>query len=182
MKFAVLEQNGARQTLRRRMAHKTNTAGVVREIAQPLAQSMGLTLWDVVFVKEGPSWYLRVFIDKPGGIFIDDCENFSRALDPKIDELDLVGQEYCFEVSSPGLGRILRTNDHLEAYKNKDVRIKLYRERDDGRKEIFGVLKEYDTKHITLDIDDRSLMFSREAVSEIRADDDRDLFDFGGNK
>jgi len=162
------------------MSGKTNTAGAVGEIARPLAQSMDLMLWDVVFVKEGPSWYLRVFIDKPGGIFLDDCEKFSRALDPKIEELDLVDKEYYFEVSSPGLGRILRTDDHLGAYKNKDIKIKLYRAGDDGRREIFGVLKEYDSKSITIDTDEGSATFGRETVSEIRADDDRDLF--GGNK
>ena len=162
------------------MARKANTAQVVREVAQPLADSMGLTLWDVVFVKEGPSWYLRIFIDKPGGVFIDDCEKFSRALDPKVDDLDLVEKEYYFEVSSPGLSRVLRTDEHLDAYTDRDIKLKFYKADETGRREIFGKLKEYSAASITIDTDNKNEVFDRETISEIRADDDRDLF--GGNK
>ena len=86
-------------------AKKGNTASVVWEFAKPYAGELGLSIWDVKYVKEGAQWYLRIFIDRPEGVTVEDCEAFSRLIDAPLDELDPIDQEYIFEVSSPGLER-----------------------------------------------------------------------------
>lgn len=162
------------------MPKKTNLTESVRLAATPVADRMGLVLWDVLFVKEGPSWFLRLFIDKEGGVTIDDCEAFSRAVDPIIDELDPIETEYCLEVSSPGLARELRTDAHLAAYVGKEVRIRLYKKNDAGVKEAAGELAAFDGETVSLAADGGTLQFRRSDVAAIRADDDKDLF--GGNE
>lgn len=162
------------------MAQKKNTAEAVREVAQPVAASMGLVLWDVVFVKEGPSWFLRLLIDKPGGIFIDDCERLSRAVDPLIEQLNPTDQEYFLEVSSPGLARTLRTDAHLNAYIGKAIKIKRYHADADSQREFFGSLCEFDAESITLKTETETIQVKRNDIADIKADDDRDLF--GGHK
>lgn len=159
---------------------KQNTAEAVRALVQPVAESMGLQLWDVIFVKEGPSWFLRIAIDKPGGVFIEDCENLSRAVDPLIDELDPTEHEYYLEVTSPGLGRQLRTDVHLDAYIEKPVRVRLYRPDENKQKELPGTLAGYDGDSVTLACDGTPRTIARKDINDIRADDDRDLF--GGKK
>ena len=86
---------------------KGNTVAAVWQIAQPIAESLGLELWDVRFVKEGADWFLRIFIDKEDGVSIDDCEAMSRAIDKPLDDADPISQSYCLEVSSPGVEREL---------------------------------------------------------------------------
>jgi ribosome maturation factor RimP len=161
-------------------AKKQSTAEDVRLLAEPVAKEMGLILWDVVFVKEGPSWFLRITIDKPGGVFIEDCENLSRAVDPLIDELDPAEQEYFLEVSSPGLGRTLRTDEHLAAYIGKPVKVRRYRPDENQQKEAFGVLVSFDGDGVTIAIDGQEILYVRNDISDIKSDDDRDLF--GGKK
>lgn len=158
---------------------KVNTAEAVREAVRPVAESMGLVLWDVVFVKEGPSWFLRITIDKPGGVFIDDCEKLSRAVDPLIDEIDPAEKEYYLEVTSPGLGRTLRTDDHLAAYIGKAVKIRLFKTNADNIRELDGALSAFDAAEITIQQDNGKTILSRKDIADVKADDDRDLF--GGN-
>ena len=86
---------------------KTNTVEAVTELVKPIIEQMGLILWDVRFVKEGAGWYLRIFIDKDSGVTIEDCENVTRAVDKPLDDLDPIEQNYCLEVSSPGIEREL---------------------------------------------------------------------------
>ncbi len=100
----------------------------------------GVSLWDVRFLKEGASWYLRVFIDSPNGISIDDCTNVSHAIDPIIDEADPIDVSYYLEVCSPGLERELTRPNHFEKSVGKTVKIKLYKAID-GVKELTGILK-----------------------------------------
>lgn len=162
------------------MPKKLNLTESVRAAAAPVADGMGLTLWDVLYVKEGPSWFLRLIIDREGGVTIDDCETFSRAMDPIIDELDPSEAEYYLEVSSPGLGRELRTDEHLDAYIGKEVRVKLYKKNDDGVKEAAGVLTARDAQTITVTADGVGMQLQKSDVASVKADDDKDLF--GGNK
>lgn len=150
---------------------KTGAAELVREAAAPVAQSMGLILWDVLFVKEGPSWFLRIIIDKDGGVSIDDCERLSRALDPIIDELDPTELEYYLEVSSPGLGRTLRTDAHLAAYTGKDVAVKLYAPCEAGR-ELKGTLEGFDSESLTVSAEGSQIRIDRKNVAAVKADDD----------
>jgi len=98
----------------------------VWEIAGKIATDAGCRVYDVEFVKEGADWFLRVFIDKDGGVFINDCETVSRALGDALDERDPIAQSYCLEVSSPGIERRLRKNEHFTDNIGKNVEIKLY--------------------------------------------------------
>ena len=103
---------------------KPNTVDTVTALAQPVVAEMGLQLWDVRFEKEGASWYLRLFIDKEGGVTIDDCENLSRRMDKILDEADPISQSYYFEVSSPGIDRPLRTPEHFARFAGETVTVK----------------------------------------------------------
>lgn len=112
-------------------------AAVCRALAEPLAQRLGLRIWDVRFVKEGADWYLRVFIDREGGVSIDDCVDLSRLLSPALDEADPIDRSYCLEVSSPGVERELTRPEHFEAYMGRPVTVRLIRPRD-GQREFAG--------------------------------------------
>lgn len=109
-------------------------------LIKPVVESQGLMLWDIEFKKEGASWYLRVFIDKEDGVTIDDCELISRALDPVLDDADIIEQSYYLEVSSPGVERVLKNEMHFKQYEGSRVVIKLYAAID-GQKELEGTLE-----------------------------------------
>lgn len=111
------------------MAEKlTGTVGTVWNIAQPLAEELGLILWDVRFQKEGAEWYLRIFIDKQdGGIGIEDCVNMSHALDEPLDEADPIDRSYSLQVSSPGIERELTRDFHFTRYLGSRVIVKFIR-------------------------------------------------------
>lgn len=153
------------------MANNKTTADIASELAEPLAKELGLDIWDVVFEKEGASWYLRVFIEKDGGVSMDDCEAFSRPFNSILDEKDFIEQSYIFEVGSPGIGRILRKPQHFEKYIGYGVRVRLIRPVD-GVKEIIGTLEKYNKEDIT--IDNKVIKFSD--ISYVKAYDDEDLF------
>lgn len=114
----------------------------VRELAGPLCDELGLFLWDVKFLKEGANWYLRVFIDKDGGISLSDCEALHRPLDALLDEADPIPQSYTFEVCSPGLERKLERPEHFEVCIGDPIKLRLYSPRD-GKKELSGTLEDY---------------------------------------
>ena len=117
-----------------------NAAEKVYGLIKETVETQGVSLWDVRFLKEGASWYLRVFIDSPNGISIDDCTNVSHAIDPIIDEADPIDVSYYLEVCSPGLERELTRPNHFEKSVGKTVKIKLYKAID-GVKELTGILK-----------------------------------------
>lgn len=135
-----------------------NTVEVVRALAEPIAAGLGLSVWDVRFLKEGADWFLRIFIDKPGGVGIDDCEAMSRAIDKPLDELDPIDQSYCLEVSSPGMNRELVRPEHFAAFLDSPVRVKLIRPREDGARTLDGTLKRYENGEIQLRADDGELL------------------------
>ena len=118
------------------MAEKKSIAERVREIADPVAEQLGLSVWDVFYGKEGQNMIMRITIDKPEGIGIQDCESMSRAVDPLIDEANLTSAPYSFEVSSPGLGRRIRTDEQFIVWNGRPVAVKLIREDAQGKKEI----------------------------------------------
>jgi len=117
-----------------------NTAEKVFELIRTTVEAEGVSLWDVRFLKEGASWYLRVFIDKDEGVSIDDCTNVSHAIDPIIDEADPIDVPYYLEVCSPGIERELTRPQHFERMLGERVKIRLYKAVD-GKKEFIGVLK-----------------------------------------
>ena len=119
----------------------------VLELALPVAESMGFDVYDTEYVKEGSENYLRVYIDKEEGISSDDCADFSRAMDPILDEADLIDNHYIFEVCSPGIERRLRLPWHYEQAVGEKVRVKCFKAVN-GLKEHVGILKEYGEKLI----------------------------------
>ncbi len=121
---------------------KQNTAQTAAELAQPVLLQMGLRLWDVRFEKEGGAWFLRYFIDKDGGININDCEQFSHLIDPILDAADPIDCSYSLEVSSPGIERELTKPWHFEENIGRPVTARLIRARD-GLREIAGTLVSY---------------------------------------
>ena len=126
-----------------------NSAERVYELIKDAVAAEGVELWDVRFLKEGASWYLRVFIDKPEGISIDDCTNVSHAIDPIIDAADPIDVSYYLEVCSPGIERELTRRRHYEESVGKTVRLKLYKACD-GKKELTGTLENVGEESITL--------------------------------
>lgn len=141
-------------------------AEIVRRISYPIAQNLGLELWDIKFVKEGPNRYLRVFIDKPEGVTLEDCENMSRALDAPLDELDPIPVSYCLEVCSPGIERELSTDLHLEKFIGSEINIKLIRPNSDNEKILTGKLKKFDKDNIYIEIPEE-IAVSRKSISHI---------------
>ena len=133
----------------------------------PLVEELGLILWDVEFLKEGSDFYLRIYVDKEGGVGIDECEKLSRQMNEILDREDYIDQEYIFEVSSPGLFRPLkRENDFLHSV-GRMVEAHTFAPRD-GQKEFFGILKAYTDDDVTINIDDSDVVFTKKELSLIR--------------
>ena len=118
-------------------------------LVSPIVEKYGFELVDVEYVKEGGSFYLRAYIDKPGGITVDDCETVSREFSDKLDEADFIEEAYIMEVSSPGLGRPLKKEKDFKRSIGKEVEIRTYRPID-REKEFYGVLKAYDENSVTI--------------------------------
>ena len=138
------------------------------QLLQPMMEEHQFELVDVEYVKEGGTWYLRAYIDKPDGITINDCEVISRALSDKLDEEDFIEDSYVLEVSSPGLGRPLKKEKDFQRSIGEAVEIKLYKPQD-GTKEYTGILKEFDKDTVTIEKEDgRNVVFSRDALALIR--------------
>ncbi len=138
------------------------------ELALPLVEENNFELVDVEYVKEGSNWYLRLYIDKPGGINIDDCEVISRALSDKLDEEDYIEDAYILEVSSPGLGRPLKKDKDFARNIGNEVELKLFKAVD-KQKEFTGILKEFDKETVTIEIDeDTDMSFNRTDIALIR--------------
>ncbi|MBR5438492.1 MAG: ribosome maturation factor RimP [Clostridia bacterium] len=153
------------------MAKGKNTVAVVWELAEPFAQELGLSLWDVRFLKEGADWYLRIFIDKDGGVSIDDCVNMTHAINGPLDESDPIEQAYFLEVSSPGVERDLVRDEHFAAYVGEKIKVKMIRPVD-GKREFNGILEDYNDGNITIRMSDESgFTFTKKEASWIKADD-----------
>lgn len=134
----------------------------------PMMEEHHFELVDVEFVKEAGTWYLRAYIDKPGGITIDDCESVSRKLSDLLDEKDFIEEAYILEVSSPGLGRPLKKDKDLERSLGESVEVKLFRALD-KQKEFSGILKSWDKDTVTLEFEDKAgLTIERANIALIR--------------
>ena len=150
-----------------------NTVDIVRNLAEPIAAGLGLSIWDVRFLKEGADWFLRIFIDKPEGVGIDDCEAMSRAINKPLDELDPVEQAYCLEVSSTGINRELSRAEHFTAFLGSPVQVKLIRPMEDGRRVLTGTLQNYEDNVITLHTDGgEDISLAKKDTSVVRLVDD----------
>lgn len=138
------------------------------ELLEPVVAEAGFELVDVEYVKEAGTWYLRAYIDKPGGITVDDCERISRKFSDILDEKDYIEDSYIFEVSSPGLGRPLKKEKDFQRSLGEDVEIRTYRSID-GQKEFEGVLKAFDKDTVTIAYeDDTEQVFQKQEIALIR--------------
>lgn len=158
---------------------KGRTAETVFGICEPLAEALGLRIWDVIYKKEGADWLLRVFIDKDDGIGIDDCVNMTQALNPELDRLDPIPQEYTLEVSSPGINRRLTRPMHFKQYIGCPVTVRLIRALEDGRKELSGILLEAcDGGDFTIQMDEeQTATFEKKECAYVMLADDSELPD-----
>ena len=149
------------------MADKRSVAAVVRELALPVCEQCGVSLWDVEFVKEGADFVLRVTIDREGGVTIDDCEAVNRALDPLLDEADPIETAYKFEVSSPGIERSLTRPEHFASSIGAKVELSLYAPYEGSRK-VQGTLAAYDGGDVTLTLGEGDAVFKKADVAKVR--------------
>lgn len=139
----------------------------VTALAAPVAEELGLKIWDVEFVKEGGERYLRVYIDKAEGVGIADCESFSRAFDKVLDDADPIAESYIFEVSSAGLERRLYRPSDFEAYMGSAVTLKTFSPKA-GRKEFWGKLTAYADGDVTVDVDGEEITFAKKEIASVR--------------
>lgn len=138
------------------------------QLLLPIIESHGFELVDVEYVKEAGTWYLRAYIDKPGGITVNDCELVSRTFSDILDEKDYIEDTYVFEVSSPGLGRPLKKEKDFARSLGEEVEIRTYRAID-RQKEFIGILKEYDKDTVTIEYEDETTQkFERSEIALIR--------------
>ena len=138
----------------------------VSALAKPVVEEEGCTLWDVEYVKEAGSYYLRIFIDKEGGLSIDDCERISRRLDPMLDEADPIPDSYVFEVGSAGAERELKRPSDFEKYMGSDVTVKLYKAVD-GKKSFVGRLVSYENGNISIESEGNVISFEKASVAKV---------------
>lgn len=140
---------------------------IIAEIARPITDNLSYELVDVEFLKEGANWYLRVYIDKDGGVTLDDCQLVSHQLSDKLDEIDPITQSYFLEVSSPGLDRPLKKEKDFEKFKGELVEVKLF-EGINGRKLFEGKLKGLTDGNIIIEDNGQELKFEQTKVAVVR--------------
>lgn len=148
------------------MAKKEEYESRTEELLKPITDELGFELVDVEFVKEGSDYYLRAYIDKEGGITVDECEIVSRRLDKLLDEKDFIAEPYIFEVSSPGLGRQLKKDKDFIRETGKNVDVKLFKAVDKV-KEFSGILKCFDAETITITTDKGDVTADRSNIAKI---------------
>ncbi|HJD29335.1 MAG TPA: ribosome maturation factor RimP [Candidatus Blautia avicola] len=137
------------------------------DLVMPIVEKYGFELVDVEYVKEGGNFYLRAYVDKPGGITVDDCETVSREFSDKLDEADFIDEAYIMEVSSPGLGRPLKKEKDFKRSMGEEVEIRTYRPIN-REKEFYGVLTAYDENSVTIDCEGEEKIFQKADIALIR--------------
>lgn len=158
------------------MSKKEDYEKRTENLIEPLMEKNGFELIDVEYVREGSNWFLRAYIDKPGGITVDDCETVSRELSDLLDKEDYIDESYILEVSSPGLGRQLKKDKDFKRSIGEEVEVKLYKgikmirkKKEVSVKEIDGVLKSFDENTVTIEMEDGTEMeFDRTEIAIIR--------------
>ena len=136
----------------------------VEELIKDKIENIGYSLYDVEYAKEGPNYYLRIFIDSEKGIDLNDCEKVSNEINEKLDEADYIKEQYFLEVSSPGVERILRKDIHLEQNIGKQVEVKLFKKDATGQKNYIGELKNFNEETIIID----EIIIERKNISQIK--------------
>ncbi len=140
---------------------------LITQLAEPVVTAHGCSLWDVEYVREGTEYFLRLYLDKEGGVDINDCEAISRAMDPILDEKDPIQGSYHFEVCSAGLERALKRPSDFERFMGSPITVKLYRPRN-GLKELPCVLRGYEDGRITVEAGKETITFEKSEVAIVR--------------
>lgn len=149
------------------MSKRESYEAKAESLLEPIVERIGVSIYDVEYVKEGSDWYLRVYIDKPEGVNINDCVEVNRAFSDVLDEKDFIEESYILEVSSPGLGRTLKKDRHLQHSIGEEVEIKTYKPID-KTKEFSGVLKAFDSESLTIENEEGMRTFARSEIAVIR--------------
>ena len=140
----------------------------VESLIKDKIENIGYELYDVEYVKEGKDYYLRIFIDSPNGIDLNDCEKVNNEINDLLDEADYIKETYFLEVSSPGVERVLKKDKHLEANIGTEVNVKLFKKDDLGKKEYKGILKNFDKEKIILKVEGKNIDIERKNISQIK--------------
>ena len=139
----------------------------VEQLVKDPIEKLGYSLYDVEYVKEGPEYYLRIYIDKESGIDLNDCEKVSNEINEILDKADYIKEQYYLEVSSPGIERKLRKDKHLEQNISKNVEIKLFKKDNHGKKEYTGKLKAFNQEEIIIETD-KEIAIERKNIAQIK--------------
>lgn len=139
----------------------------VEDLLQETIEKLGYNLYDVEYAKEGKNYFLRIFIDKPEGIDLNDCEKVNNEINEILDKADYIKEQYFLEVSSPGIERTLRKNKHLKENKGKKIQINLFNPIE-GKKEYIGKLEKYDEEKIEINIEEKNIQIPRKSISLIK--------------
>ena len=142
----------------------TNIETRVEELLKSIIENIGYELYDVRYEKEGKDYYLRIKIDKPEGIDINDCENVNNAINDILDEADYIKDQYFLEVSSPGLERVLRKDRHFEKQIGNEISLKLFKPIN-KQKELIGILQEYNNDELTIKVEDETLKINLKDIA-----------------
>ncbi len=137
----------------------------VESLIKEKIENIGYELYDVEYVKEGKNYFLRIFIDKPEGIDLNDCERVNDEINELLDTKDYIKEQYFLEVSSPGVERVLKKNKHLESSIGKEINIKLFKKDENGNKEYQGILEKFDTEKIYLK---NEIIIERKNIAQIK--------------
>lgn len=140
----------------------------VETLLKGTIEKIGYDLYDVEYAKEGKNYFLRIFIDKPEGIDLTDCEKVNEAINNLLDETDYIKESYFLEVSSPGIERMLKKDKHLEQNKGKEVQIKLFQKDENGKKEQQGILQEFTEETITIQNEIGPIEIKRKNIAQIK--------------
>lgn len=140
----------------------------VETLIKSTIEEIGYDLYDVEYAKEGKNYFLRVFIDKPEGIDLEDCEKVNDAINNLLDEADYIKEQYFLEVSSPGIERVLRKDRHIEQNIGKKVQVKLFQKDENRKKEYQGILQDFKEETITLETDVEKIEIERKKIAQIR--------------
>ena len=163
-----LQERGARPSLFLvKRGERMKITDQVAQFAEPVVTAHGCSLWDVEYVREGDQYFLRLYIDKEGGVNIDDCEAISRAVDPLLDRYDPIPESYHFEVCSAGLERALKRPSDFQRFMGAPITVKLYRPRN-GLKEFAAVLRGYEDGVLTVEAGKETITFQKSEVALVR--------------
>lgn len=145
----------------------SNIESKVEKLLKPIITNIGYELYDVIYEKEGKDFYLRIIIDKPEGIDLNDCEKVNNSINDILDEADYIKDQYFLEVSSPGVERLLRREEHYQAQIGNKIKVKLFKPID-KQKELIGILEEYNKDEITIKVDEKTIKINSKDIAVAR--------------